>query len=181
MLRVAAIAAVALGLFIGIKVLGSLVSNPTELIPTGTALTVRLMRPITSQSARLGDTFEGRVVSVRIGDGAAVVLPGNRVEGRCVAVRPGEGAGRPGYLRLALSGLVDDEGRFYPLETTTFSLSGEWSTQPGTRSTQDSRSFKSRPVAHQAPAAASSNEAVISPDVNLTFVLFKPAVVRARR
>src|SRR2546425_10060235 len=112
------------------------------------------MRPITSQGARLGDTFEGRVVSVRVGDGAAVVLPGNRVEGRCVAVRPGEGAGRPGYLRLALSGLVDDEGRFYPMEPATFSLSGELSTPHGTKASQDTTSDKYLRVPHQSPSAA---------------------------
>jgi hypothetical protein len=47
------------------------------------------------------------------------------VEGTCLAVRKASDYSRPGYIRVALHGLRDSEGRFAPLETTTFSQWGD--------------------------------------------------------
>ena len=90
----------------------------------GTALSVRLLQPITSANAKLGESFVGYVVGSETVRGSAPVRPGTLVEGTCLAVRKAEDAAHPGYVRLALKGMVDAAGRFEPLETTTVSLWG---------------------------------------------------------
>jgi hypothetical protein len=91
---------------------------------SGTALSVRLLRPITSANAKLGESFVAYVVDSETVRGSAPVQPGTLVEGTCLAVRKADDASHPGYVRLALKGMVDAAGRFAPLETTTFSLWG---------------------------------------------------------
>lgn len=186
--RRAVITAAALGtgavcLFIGIKLLGSGSSESPKVIPMGTTLTVRLTEPISSQTAQLGDVFEARVVSGRGANGEQVVSPGVGVEGRCVAVRAGEGDERAGYLRLTLSGLWDDDGHFFPLETTTYSISGNWVMNPA-----DQKAGEDRPAVNSfsvaqglSSAARNSNEAFVSTSDEMTFVLSRPAVIRSRR
>ncbi len=148
---------------LGLMILRSVAPGSPEVLLPGTALTVRLKHPLTSQNTRLGEVFEAWVDSAHGISGASPLPPSARVEGRCVAVRPGEGDGRPGYLRLVLSGLWDAQGHFAPLETTTVSLSGKG-------------------PAHKAVQSAAANaEVVVTPDVSLTFVLLKPAVLSARR
>jgi hypothetical protein len=90
----------------------------------GTALSVRLLRPITSANAKLGESFVAYVVRSETVRGSAPVRPGTLVEGTCLAVRKADDAAHPGYVRLALKGMVDAAGRFEPLETTTVSLWG---------------------------------------------------------
>jgi hypothetical protein len=145
-------------------------------IQPGTILTVQPARPLTSRSARLGDVFQARVVSAQATDGGAVIPAGALVEGRCVAVRAGQGNAHPGYLRLALSGLEDVEGRFVPLETTTSSQLGnsifEAGRSPGDTSPIEARGKTSR---------ATSNDAVVTPESRLRFVLLKSAELAGRR
>jgi len=64
------------------------------------------------------------VVSSETVKGSAPVRPGTLVEGTCLVVRKAIDNLRPGYVRLALQGLRDSDGRFAPLETTTFSQWG---------------------------------------------------------
>lgn len=90
----------------------------------GTALSVRLLQPLTSANAKLGQSFVGYVVGSETVRGSAPVRPGTLVEGTCLAVRKAEDAAHPGDVRLALKGMVDAAGRFEPLETTTVSLWG---------------------------------------------------------
>ncbi len=139
------------GVFLGLVAFGSSLPSPGPEFLPGTAFTVRLVRPVSSENARLGDVFEARLVATDSLKGSPVILPGTRVEGRCVAVRPGESEGRPGYLRLTLAGLRDAAGHFVPLETTTFTLS--------TRN----------------PSVGEASEAVATPEKDLTFVLLKSA------
>ncbi len=153
-----------------------------EVVLSGTTLTVRLAQPLSSHTARLGEVFDALVVSTTTFKGSAIIPAGTRVEARCVAARPEEDGGRPGYLRLTLSGLWDAHGRFYPLETTTLSQSGEESFEAG-------RGGLSPPATVRGGLPASSGsqqqaarvewppEAVISPEVDLTFVLLKPLAV----
>jgi hypothetical protein len=182
---IATVAAVAVGVacfFIGMKVLGSGINELKKVIPSGTALTVRLSQPISSDSARLGDVFEARVVSSRGTNGEQVVPAGARVKGRCVAVRPGEGDGRPGYLRLALYGLWDDDGHFFPLETTTYSVSGSWVTNFDREPAGEGMPQNSfTPSQALIPGSGNASEAVVPTTEDLTFVLFKPAIIRSRR
>ena len=95
-----------------------------QMIQPGTTITVRLLRPLTSASAEPGQLFAGYVVSSEAIRGSALVPPGTLVEGTCLAIRRASDHSRPGYIRVALQGLRDPEGRFAPLETTTFSQWG---------------------------------------------------------
>ncbi len=171
----------ALCFFVGLMILRSMAPSSPEVLLPGTALTVRLVRPLTSQSARLGDAFEARVDSAQGINGAFPVPPKARVEGRCVAVRAAEGDERPGYLRLVLSGLWDSQGHFSPLETTTISLSGKWTAKPGQSAREIAAASNALAQAKDAAQSASdSNEVVVTPEESLTFVLLRPAVVLSR-
>lgn len=183
LMTVAALAIGALGLFVGIKGWGSGSAESTKVIPMGTTLTVRLSQAISSQTTQLGDVIEARVAFARGANGERVVPPGVRVEGRCVAVRPGEGDGRAGYLRLTLSGLWDDDGHFFPLETTTYSVSGNWVMSPEVGKAGEGRGAENSSSFAQGlySAPGNSNEAFVSSTEEMTFVLSRPAVIRSRR
>jgi hypothetical protein len=148
-------------------------------VPPGTTLLVRLTHPLNSRTARLGEGFEARVVSIAA-KGAPGIPLGARVEGRCLAVRAGGPEGRPGYLRLTLSGLVDSQGHFFPLETTTVSWWGsrvvELSSQPTAFLYQESSPDRAGPLGIYAGAWKSADVA-LTPDSVLTFVLLKRAVM----
>lgn len=179
----AIIAACALGVVIGFMAVGPGPFGSTVTVPTGTMLTVRVARPLSSRSVHLGDAFEAQVVSTKTADGKPLLPPGVWVEGRCVAVRPGDSEGRPGYLRLALSGLRDLQGNLAPLETTTFSKWGNgaleiagdsgnssaWAVAPG------------REAGSASTRTANSSEAVVPPEAPLTFTLLKPAEIKGDR
>jgi len=154
--------------------------QPVEIIPAGGTLAVLVMRPLSSETVVLGDIIEGKVVSFQGSDSEASLPPGTRVQLRCVAVRKAEGNVRPGYLRLTLTSLEDSGGNFRSVETSTFSQWGEERARevkgalPGARSAALQGSAMSGAL--QAPLGQ-VNEAVITPDVRLTFVLLKPAVL----
>ncbi len=176
----AVVAVGALCFFLRLIGLGSGVPAPAEVLAPGTALTVRLVHPLTSQNMRLGDAFEARLVSTEAPRGAPTIPAGVRVEGHCVAVRAGESEGRAGYLRLALSGLRDARGHFFPLATTTLSMTGNWGLEPAHEAGQTAPTQRPVPgVPTQDASALWSNaiEAVVTPGENLTFVVLKPAVI----
>jgi hypothetical protein len=166
---------------LGLMILRSVAPASPDVLLPGTALTVRLIHPLSSRNTQLGDTFEASVDSAQGINGNSPVPPSLRVEGRCVAVRAGELDGHPGYLRLALSGLWDFQGHLSPLETTTVSLSGKG---------PDARGQKLSPILNAATspndkddnvtARNNGDDVIVTPDVSLTFVLLKPAVVPGR-
>ena len=161
------------------------VSGPTEVMSPGTVLTVHLERTLTSREALPGDSFAARVVAIQATKGSAAPSPGSEVQGRCVAVRKEEGSDRPGYLRLALTGLRDSEGRLMELESSTFS---QWGSDDERR---DSGSASELPRVSRAstlsglPARAkarprltpSPGEAVVTPQSALDFVVLDPVPV----
>jgi len=164
------------------------VSGPTEVMSPGTVLTVRLERTLTSGEALPGDPFEARVVSIQATKGSAAPSPGSAVEGRCVAVRKEEGSDRPGYLRLALTGLRDSEGRLMQLDSSTFSQWGGESdierAESGSASELPRVSRASTPGRPPARTKASPGlspspgEAVVTPQSALDFVVLDPVPVR---
>jgi len=144
-----------------------------RLIPRGTVLTIQLDSPISSQTAHLGDQFYGHIKSAA---GAATILAGARVVGKCVAARGPQFGRAPGYLRLALSGLIDAKGNFAPLYTSTVSFWGDRLLSSGvqTELTGD------LPLVRAADVPASpqrSEDAVARPEQQLSFVMLRPVVV----
>lgn len=155
--------------------------RPLETLSPGSALEVRVARSLTSSSLALGDIVEGKIVSLRTSDGEAVLPPGTTVRLRCVAVRRvAEEGTRPGYLRLTITSLANPAGELRSVQTTTYSRWGEESAR-GTVNGQNGARCKTTQEAvtsstAQAPSGRGS-EAVISPEVSLTFVLLKPVAM----
>jgi len=151
------------------------------MIQPGTAISVRLLRPLTSANAQPGQPFAAYVVAAEAVKGIAPVLPGTLVEGTCLAVRRAAGDSRPGYIRLVLQGLRDSEGRFAPLETTTFS---EWGSPDSSsrRAVGNGERAGSRLVL-PVEGNASSNQLLASVDAilpteeNIKFVVLKPSLI----
>jgi len=163
-------------LLLGIKMLWPEALASSRLIPRGTVLTVQLDGSISSRTAHLGDRFYGHILSAQGADELARTLAGVRVIGRCVAVRDGQPAGEPGYLRLALSGLIDSGGHIAPLDTSTVSF---WAEQVMT-SEGAAGLVRGAALAQDTDAtdsAQSSEDAVAAPDRQLSFVMLRPAVV----
>lgn len=149
-------------------------------IPAGTALSVRVVHPLDSRRAQLGDVFEARVASAVTVGGAVVIPRGAQVEGRCVAARQANEASRPGYLRLTLIGLRNSQGRLCRLETTAVSVWGNPSPGPGSNASESLGAAE--PGGEMRPQLsgdlrASYTEAAVSSEALLHFVLLKSAVV----
>ena len=152
-----------------------------QMIQPGTAISVRLLRPLTSANAEPGQPFAGYVVAAEAAKGSALVRPGMLVEGTCLAVRRAAGDSRPGYIRLVLQGLRDSEGRFAPLETTTFS---EWGgPDPSSRSDVGNDDSIGSRVALPIEGKTSSNQllaavdALLPTEENIKFVVLKPSLI----
>jgi hypothetical protein len=151
------------------------------MIQSGTAISVRFIRPITSASAESGQVFVGYVVSSEAVKGGALIRPGTLVEGTCLAVRRAAGNSRPGYIRLALQSLRDARGRIAPLETTTFS---QWGAPDhgSRRALGKGEKIGDRlalPVEGQASAnqVLASVEAFLPTEENIKFVVLRPSLI----
>ena len=152
-----------------------------QMIQPGTAISVRLLRPLTSANAQPGQPFAAYVVAAEAVKGSAPVLPGTLVEGICLAVRRAAGDSRPGYIRLALHGLRDSEGRFTPLETTTFS---EWGgpERGSLRAVGNGERVGSRSAWPMEGTASSiqllaSVDALLPTEEDIKFVVLKPSLI----
>jgi hypothetical protein len=165
----------------GLRMLWSGPWGTGQMIQPGTAISVRLLRAITSASAVSGQPFAGYVVSSEAVKGSALVRPGTLVEGTCLAVRRAAGNSRPGYIRLALQGLRDAEGRFVPLETTTFSQWG--GPNHGRRRALGTGEKIGDPLPLPVEGEASSNQlpagvdAFLPTEENIKFVVLKPSPI----
>ena len=168
--------AVALAFLLGIKALWPEALSASRLIPRGTVLRVQLDGPISSRSAHLGDRFYAHILSAQGADESALTLAGWRVVGSCVAARDSQPASEPGYLRLALSGLIDSGGHVTPLDTSTVTF---WGEQMITSEAAVGvvRGAALAREADSTGSAESSKEAVAGSDRQISFVLLRPAVV----
>ena len=75
---------------------------PPTRIPEGTSLIVRLSQPISSASARAGDSFDGSLDDPIVIDEETLLPRGSRVNGRVLDAKASSGANDPGYLRIVL-------------------------------------------------------------------------------
>src|SRR5689334_5486924 len=96
---------------------GSLV--PQEVvIPSGTAITVRLQNAVSSATSHPGDQFEATLDQPITVDGQTVAREGAHVIGRVVAARRSGRLTHPGYLRIALSS-VDVNGKEVSIQSSS--------------------------------------------------------------
>ncbi len=101
---------------------GSLV--PQEVvIPSGTALTVRLQNAVSSATSHPGDQFEATLDQPIVIDGQTVAAEGTHVTGRVVAARHSGRLTHPGYLRIALSS-VNVNGKSIAIQSSSVMVAG---------------------------------------------------------
>ncbi|HKT23223.1 MAG TPA: hypothetical protein VJR04_01390 [Terriglobales bacterium] len=101
---------------------GSLV--PQEVvIPSGTAITVRLQNAVSSATSQPGDQFEATLDQPIVVDGQTVAAEGAHVIGRVVAARHSGRLAHPGYLRIALSS-VNVNGKAVSIQSSSVMVAG---------------------------------------------------------
>jgi hypothetical protein len=91
---------------------------PSTRIPEGTSLTVRLTQPISSASARPGDSLDCSLDDPIIVDDQTLIPRGSPIKGRVLDAKASSGANDPGYLRIALAS-VEVRGNILPVESSS--------------------------------------------------------------
>jgi hypothetical protein len=92
-------------------------------IPTGTAITVRLQSAVSSATSQPGDQFAATLDQPIVIDGQTVAPEGAQVTGRVVAARHSGRLSHPGYLRIALSS-VTVSGKAIPVQSSSVMVAG---------------------------------------------------------
>ena len=96
-------------------------NNSYGMFNAGTVIPVSLNTPLSSRTARRGDTFSAQVDS---SVGAYANFPrGTRITGHVVAARPRSG-NEPGMLELSFDRIRTPEGGSYPIEASLWGLDG---------------------------------------------------------
>lgn len=97
---------------------------PEELvIPSGTAITVRLQNAVSSATSRSGDEFEAVLDQAIVVDGQTIAPEGAHVTGRVVAARHSGRLMHPGYLRIALASMIVN-GKAIPVQSSSVMVAG---------------------------------------------------------
>jgi len=76
-------------------------------VPAGTQIIVRLTYPVSSDQARIGDSFEAVLDQPILVNGLKVMRQGAPVQGRVASAKPSDPPNHAGYLRLTLSSIND--------------------------------------------------------------------------
>jgi len=92
-------------------------------IPSGTAITVRLQNAVSSSTSTPGDQFEAVLDQAVIIDGQTIAPTGAQVMGRVVAARRSGRLTHPGYLRIALSSMTLN-GKTIPVQSSSVMVAG---------------------------------------------------------
>jgi hypothetical protein len=93
------------------------------LLPEGTVISVRMQSPLSSATARVGDTFDAALDDSLVVDGRTIAARGAAARGRVVAARSSGRLHNSGYLRITLTS-VEIEGRSVPVQTSTIFVAG---------------------------------------------------------
>jgi len=92
-------------------------------IPSGTAITVRLQNAVSSATSSPGDQFEAVLDQPIVVDGETIAPTGAQVTGRVVAARRSGRLTHPGYLRIALASM-DVKGKTILLQSSSVMVAG---------------------------------------------------------
>lgn len=93
-------------------------------VPAGTQLTVRMIDALSSETAKVGDTFRGSLEYALVVDGKTVFPKGTDVTGRVVGAQTSGRLSDPGVLELELTS-VGTGAKTTALSTETFLIKGE--------------------------------------------------------
>jgi hypothetical protein len=91
-------------------------SNPGVTVPAGTAIQIAVNAQITSETAQVGDAWEGKVTAPVVLGTAAPIPAGSTVKGVVKAVKPAEKGDRA-MLQLAITS-VEVDGKSHPLSAS---------------------------------------------------------------
>jgi hypothetical protein len=92
-------------------------------LPEGTPVTIRLRNPVSSDSARVGDRFQGVLDDNVVIDGQTAAPRGSDVTVRVLAAKASGRRHDPGYLRVAVVSL-SIAGKVIPIETSSLFVKG---------------------------------------------------------
>jgi predicted small lipoprotein YifL len=114
----------------GISPSQSLIPSTSKL-PEGTAIAIRLERPLSSASSHAGDTFRATLDEPVVIDGRMLVARGTSATGRVLEAKPSASSRgsslasslEPGYLRIVLVSL-NIGGRQVMIETSSIFVKG---------------------------------------------------------
>ncbi len=157
----------------GIFPTGSL--TPTA-IPSGTALIVHLLTPLSSAASRTGDTFEASLDETITVRGQIVAPRGATVAGKILEARPAGPLQDVGYMRFTLTA-ISVHGQSFSLRTSSIFVKG------GTRrrgdpmlASGDGETVGSL-MSASAPATTTSQDVSVTPQRRLTFRLAQPTAL----
>ncbi len=94
-------------------------------IPSGRALSVRLLQTVSSRTANPGERFDAELAAPLAINGQTVLPRGTPLRGRVVSARPSGRLHKPGYLRLTLIAFQAPGGRWVDLKTTSVAAMGK--------------------------------------------------------
>jgi len=94
-----------------------------EVIPSGTAITVRLENAVSSATSSPGDQFEATLDQPVVIDGQTIAPEGAHLTGRVVAARHSGRLMHPGYLRIALASMTLN-GKTIPVQSSSVMVAG---------------------------------------------------------
>ena len=92
-------------------------------IPSGTAITVRLQNAVSSATSAPGDQFAAVLDEPIVVDGETIAPTGAQVTGRVVAARRSGRLTHPGYLRIALASMTVN-GKTIPVQSSSMMVAG---------------------------------------------------------
>jgi hypothetical protein len=92
-------------------------------IPSGTAITVRLQNAVSSATSAAGDQFEATLDQPIVLEGQTIAPEGAHVFGRVIAARRSGRLLHAGYLRIALSSLSVN-GKDVPVQSSSVMVAG---------------------------------------------------------
>jgi len=95
-----------------------------NIIPAGTAISVRLQSAVSSASATSGEKFEAVLDEAVVVNGQTIAPKGSAVTGRVVAARQAGHLQHPAYLRIALASL-EVNGKTVPVQSSSIYLAGQ--------------------------------------------------------
>lgn len=95
-------------------------SNPGVVVPAGTALQIAVEAQITSETAQVGDAWQGKITESLVIGTAAPIPAGSIVKGVVKAVKPAEKGDRA-MLQLAITS-IDVQGKSHAVNATTEEL-----------------------------------------------------------
>jgi hypothetical protein len=97
----------------------------TYTVLSGTSIRVRIDEELSSEDARIGDTFTSTVVDPVYANGIEVIPQGSKIGGRVIAVQKAGRRSKAGTISVTFNRLTLPTGRAYAINGSLTDVSGE--------------------------------------------------------